>query len=50
MAFVGPQANLRGQKVVVVGLAQTGIAVARFCHRHGAEVIVTDGSVERGRA
>jgi UDP-N-acetylmuramoylalanine--D-glutamate ligase len=43
MAFVGPQANLRGQKVVVVGLAQTGIAVARFCHRHGAEVIVTDG-------
>ena len=37
------QQSLRGKRVVVVGLAQTGIAVARFCHRHGASVIVTDG-------
>lgn len=36
--------DLRGKQVVVVGLAQTGIAVARFCHRRGAaRVIVTDG-------
>ena len=35
--------ELRGKTVVVVGLAQTGIAVARFCHRRGASVIVTDG-------
>ncbi|MEZ4398605.1 MAG: UDP-N-acetylmuramoyl-L-alanine--D-glutamate ligase [Kofleriaceae bacterium] len=35
--------ELRGKKIVVVGLAQTGIAVARFCHRRGAQVIVTDG-------
>jgi UDP-N-acetylmuramoylalanine--D-glutamate ligase len=35
--------ELRGKKVIVVGLAQTGIAVARFCHRRGANVIVTDG-------
>lgn len=35
--------DLRGKQIVVVGLAQTGIAVARFCHRHGARVVVTDG-------
>ena len=35
--------ELRGKQVVVVGLAQTGIAVARFCHRRGARVVVTDG-------
>ena len=35
--------ELRGKTVVVVGLAQTGIAVARFCARRGARVIVTDG-------
>jgi UDP-N-acetylmuramoylalanine--D-glutamate ligase len=35
--------ELAGKTVVVVGLAQTGIAVARFCHRHGARVVVTDG-------
>ncbi|MBK9035376.1 MAG: UDP-N-acetylmuramoyl-L-alanine--D-glutamate ligase [Myxococcales bacterium] len=39
----GYLSSLRGRTVVVVGLAQTGIAVARFCHRHGAKVIVTDG-------
>lgn len=35
--------ELRGKQVVVVGLAQTGIAVARFCHRRGARVVLTDG-------
>jgi UDP-N-acetylmuramoylalanine--D-glutamate ligase len=34
--------DLAGQRVVVVGLAQTGIALARFCARKGAHVIVTD--------
>ena len=35
--------ELRGKKVVVVGLALTGAAVAKFCARRGARVIVTDG-------
>ena len=35
--------DLAGKRVVVVGLAQTGIAVARFCARRGAQVVVTDG-------
>jgi UDP-N-acetylmuramoylalanine--D-glutamate ligase len=35
--------NLEGKKVVVVGLALTGVAVAKFCARRGARVIVTDG-------
>ena len=35
--------ELDGRTVVVVGLAQTGVAVARFCARRGARVIVTDG-------
>jgi len=35
--------ELRGKTVVVVGLAQTGIAVAKFCARRGARVVVTDG-------
>ena len=35
--------NLEGKQVVVVGLALTGVAVAKFCHRRGARVIVTDG-------
>ncbi len=34
--------DLQGKTVVVVGLAQTGIAVAKFCARRGANVIVTD--------
>ena len=34
--------NLAGQKVVVVGLAQTGVAVARFCAQRGAHVVITD--------
>jgi UDP-N-acetylmuramoylalanine--D-glutamate ligase len=35
--------DLADKKVVVVGLAQTGIALARFCARRGARVTVTDG-------
>src|ERR1051325_10367930 len=35
--------GLDGRTVVVVGLAQTGVAVVRFCARRGARVIVTDG-------
>jgi UDP-N-acetylmuramoylalanine--D-glutamate ligase len=34
--------DLAGKKVVVVGLAQTGVSLARFCTRRGARVIVTD--------
>jgi UDP-N-acetylmuramoylalanine--D-glutamate ligase len=34
--------ELRGKRVVVVGLAQTGIALARFCAGRGAQVIATD--------
>ena len=34
--------DLRGKKVVVVGLALTGVAVAKFCARRGARVIVSD--------
>ncbi len=40
--------DLAGKSVIVVGLAQTGIAVAKFCARRGARVIVTDaGSAEK---
>jgi UDP-N-acetylmuramoylalanine--D-glutamate ligase len=35
--------DLAGKKVVVVGLALTGVAVAKFCDKRGARVIVTDG-------
>jgi UDP-N-acetylmuramoylalanine--D-glutamate ligase len=35
--------DLAGKRLVVVGLAQTGIAVARFAARRGAAVVVTDG-------
>jgi UDP-N-acetylmuramoylalanine--D-glutamate ligase len=34
--------ELSGKRVVVVGLAQTGVALARFCARRGAAVTVTD--------
>jgi UDP-N-acetylmuramoylalanine--D-glutamate ligase len=34
--------RLRDKKVIVVGLAQTGVALAKFCARRGAHVIVTD--------
>ena len=35
--------DLDGKSVVVVGLAQTGIAVAKFCAKRGARVTITDG-------
>lgn len=35
--------QLEGKKVVVVGLALTGVAVAKFCVRRGARVTITDG-------
>src|SRR6188474_763469 len=35
--------NLQGKQVVVVGLALTGVAVAKFCVKRGARVVVTDG-------
>jgi UDP-N-acetylmuramoylalanine--D-glutamate ligase len=35
--------ELRGKRVVVVGLALTGVAVAKFCARRGARVVITDG-------
>jgi UDP-N-acetylmuramoylalanine--D-glutamate ligase len=35
--------DLQGKKVVVVGLALTGVAVAKFLAKRGARVIVTDG-------
>jgi UDP-N-acetylmuramoylalanine--D-glutamate ligase len=38
----GARIDLAGKRVVVVGLAQTGVAVARFCARRGARVIVSD--------
>jgi UDP-N-acetylmuramoylalanine--D-glutamate ligase len=34
---------MKDQKVVVVGLAQTGVSLAKFCAARGARVIVTDG-------
>jgi UDP-N-acetylmuramoylalanine--D-glutamate ligase len=34
--------DLNGKTVVVVGLALTGVAVAKFCAARGAKVIVTD--------
>ncbi len=34
--------DLDGKTVVVVGLAQTGVAVAKFCAKRGARVVVTD--------
>lgn len=34
--------ELLGKSVVVVGLAQTGVALARFCAARGAHVVVTD--------
>src|SRR5262245_13898237 len=38
--------NLDGKRVLVVGLAQTGVSVARFLARRGARVVVNDGKRE----
>ena len=37
-----PQIELRGRRVLVVGLARTGVATALFCAARGAYVTVTD--------
>lgn len=46
--------ELRGKRVVIVGLAQTGVALAKFCAARGARVTVTDAKpadkLERPRA
>ncbi|HEU4962549.1 MAG TPA: UDP-N-acetylmuramoyl-L-alanine--D-glutamate ligase [Bacilli bacterium] len=34
--------ELSGKKVLVLGLARSGAAVARLLHRHGAQVVVND--------
>ncbi|HEY2459746.1 MAG TPA: UDP-N-acetylmuramoyl-L-alanine--D-glutamate ligase [Candidatus Acidoferrum sp.] len=39
--------ELRGKRVLVVGLARTGVAVARFCAGHGAVVTATDTRTEK---
>jgi UDP-N-acetylmuramoylalanine--D-glutamate ligase len=38
--------DLRRKRLLVVGLARTGIAAARFLHRHGAFVRATDQAAE----
>lgn len=37
-----PFENLHGKRVLVAGAAKTGLAVTRFLHARGAEVILTD--------
>jgi UDP-N-acetylmuramoylalanine--D-glutamate ligase len=38
--------ELRGKRVLVVGLARTGVATASFCAAHGAHVTATDTRTE----
>jgi UDP-N-acetylmuramoylalanine--D-glutamate ligase len=40
--------DVKGQHIVVVGLARSGLAVARFLQTHGARVTVTDQAAEAG--
>ncbi len=42
--------KLEGARVVVVGLGLTGVAVARFCARRGARVVVTDAKPQSALA
>jgi UDP-N-acetylmuramoylalanine--D-glutamate ligase len=37
-----PGVELRGKRVLVVGLARTGVAMAIFCAARGARVTATD--------
>jgi UDP-N-acetylmuramoylalanine--D-glutamate ligase len=39
---MGPPVHLEGKRVLVVGLARTGVATALFCARRGARVTATD--------
>lgn len=41
-----PAIQLEGQRVLVVGLARTGVATALFCAQRGARVTVTEESPE----
>ena len=34
--------ELNGKKVIVIGLARTGVATSLFCARHGATVTAVD--------
>jgi UDP-N-acetylmuramoylalanine--D-glutamate ligase len=38
--------ELRGKRVLVVGLARTGVATSLFCAAHGAKVTATDARTE----
>ena len=38
--------DLKGKKVLVVGLARTGVSLARFLTKHGAQVTVSDHKSE----
>jgi UDP-N-acetylmuramoylalanine--D-glutamate ligase len=38
--------ELRGKRVLVVGLARTGVATAHFCVARGATVTATDARAE----
>ena len=38
--------RIKGKKIVVVGLGQTGIALSKFLHRHGASVVISDHKSE----
>jgi len=38
--------ELRGKRVLVVGLARTGVSTAQFCVTHGARVTTTDARSE----
>lgn len=38
----GPEMDVEGRKILVLGLARTGLAVARFLARRGARVVAVD--------
>ena len=40
--------ELRGKRVLVVGLARTGVATALFCAARGAKVTATDSRDRKG--
>ncbi len=42
-----PGLELRGKRVLVIGLARTGVAASLFCSARGARVTVTDRKTER---
>jgi UDP-N-acetylmuramoylalanine--D-glutamate ligase len=43
---MGNSIELRGKRVLVVGLARTGVATSLFCAAHGAVVTATDARTE----